>query len=269
MSLHRGSWLGYIMGNYVVHGNGLLFLITVKGTQSTAHSSHLLSTLSTYAVVSSSWFVFHGLSYWNLSYMLFTQIKQHARKVMFDSLGLVDFVIRLMNFVPYLPNVQSNFIVITNWLFFRLVKITFRLLHASYSFKTDFSLLPDKVFNCVLLCDRYKFNKYKIISVDKIYFCTMIKWSLFSLFRNLMVIMTSVLKMFFSFYWLYKGKQLKQVKATLYTSYHSQVYPLLCTVYIFFYSYNKFWICGLHPKGENYPDLFYFILLASPKNQKT
>ena len=94
----------------------------------------------------------------------------------------------------------------------------------------------------------------------------MIKWSVFSLFRNLMVIMTSVLKMFFSFYWLYKGKQLKQVKATLYTSYHSQVYPLLCTVYTCFYSYDKFWICGLHPKGENYPD--YFILLALPKNQK-
>jgi len=138
MSLLRGSWLGYIMGN-VFHGNGLLFLITVKGTQSTVHPSHLLSTLSTYAGVSSSWFVFHGLSCWNLRYMLFTQIKQHARKVMFDSLGLVDFVIRLMNFVLYLPNVQSNFIVITNWLFFRLVIIiTFQLVHASYSFKTDF-----------------------------------------------------------------------------------------------------------------------------------
>ena len=122
------------------------------------------------------------------------------------------------------------------------------------------------MFNCVLLCGRYKFNKYRIISVDKIYFCTMIKWSVFSLFRNLMVIMTSVLKMFFSFYWLYKGKQLKQVKATLYTSYHPQVFPLLCTVYTCFYSYNKFLICGLHPKGENYPD--YFILLALPKNQK-
>ena len=81
-----------------------------------------------------------------------------------------------------------------------------------------------------------------------------------------MVIMTSVLKMFFSFYLLYKGKQLKQVKATLYSSYLSHVYPLLCTVYTCFYSYNKFLICGLHPKGENYPD--YFILLAFPKNQK-
>ena len=105
----------------------------------TVHPSHLLSTLSTYAGVSSSWFVFHGLSYWNLSFMFFTQIKQHARKVMFESLWLVDFVIMLMNFVFFLPNVQSNFIVnITNWLFFRLVKITFRLVHASYSFKTDF-----------------------------------------------------------------------------------------------------------------------------------
>ena len=105
----------------------------------TVHPSHLLSTLSTYAGVSSSWFVFHGLSYWKISYMFFTQIKQHARKVMFESLWLVDFVIRLMNFVFFLPNVQSNFIVnITNWLFFRLVKITFRLVHASYSFKTDF-----------------------------------------------------------------------------------------------------------------------------------
>ena len=96
----------------------------------------------------------------------------------------------------------------------------------------------------------------------------MIKWSVFSLFRNLMVIMTSVLKMFFSFYWLYKGKQLKQVKATLYTSYLSHVYPLLCTVYTCFYSYNKVWICGLHPKEEKLSWLFYFVLLASPNNQK-
>ena len=102
MSLHRGSWLDYIMGN-VFHGNGLLFVITVKGTQSTVHPSHLLSTLSMYAGVSSSRFFFHGLSYWNLSYILFTEIKQNAWKVMFDSLGLVDFVIRLMNFVLYLP----------------------------------------------------------------------------------------------------------------------------------------------------------------------
>ena len=103
------------------------------------HPSHLLSTLSTYAAVSSSWFVFRGLSYWNLSYMLFTQIKQHARKVMFDSSGLVDFVIRLMNFVLYLPMcILLNSIEITNWLFLRLVKITFRLVHDSYSFKTDF-----------------------------------------------------------------------------------------------------------------------------------
>ena len=38
MSLHRGSWLDYIMGN-VFHGNGLLFLITVKSTQNTVHPS--------------------------------------------------------------------------------------------------------------------------------------------------------------------------------------------------------------------------------------
>ena len=133
MSLHRGSWLGYIMGN-VFYGNGLLFLITVKGTQSTVHPWHLLSTLSTYAGVSSSWFVFHGLSCWNLSYILCTEIKQQ-----FESLGLVDFVMRLMNFVLYLPMcILLNSIVITNWLFLRLVKITFRLVHASYSFKTDF-----------------------------------------------------------------------------------------------------------------------------------
>ena len=50
----------------------------------------------------------------------------------------MDFVIRLMNFVLYLPNVQLNFVVTANRLFFRVVKITFRLVHASYSFKTDF-----------------------------------------------------------------------------------------------------------------------------------
>ena len=125
------------------------------------------------------------------------------------------------------------------------------------------------MFNCVLLCGRYKFNKYRIISVDKIYFCTMIKWSVFSFFRNLMVIMTSVLKMFFSFYWLYKGKQLKQVKATMYTSYHSQVYPLLCTVYTCFYSYNKFWICGLHSQEEKLCWSFYFISFAKEPKTKT
>ena len=38
MSLYRGSWLDYIMGN-VFHGNGLLFLITVKSTQNTVHPS--------------------------------------------------------------------------------------------------------------------------------------------------------------------------------------------------------------------------------------
>ena len=38
MSLHRGSWLDYIMGN-VFHGNGLLFLITLKSTQNTVHPS--------------------------------------------------------------------------------------------------------------------------------------------------------------------------------------------------------------------------------------
>ena len=38
MSLYRGSWLDYIMG-YVFHGNGLLFLITVKSTQNTVHPS--------------------------------------------------------------------------------------------------------------------------------------------------------------------------------------------------------------------------------------
>ena len=125
------------------------------------------------------------------------------------------------------------------------------------------------MFNCVLLCGRSKFYKYKIISVDKIYCFTMIKWSVFSFFRNLMVIMTSVLKMFFSFYWLYKGKQLKQVKATLYTSYHSQVYPLLCTVYTCFYSYSKFWICGLHSKEEKLCWSFYFISFAKEPKTKT
>ena len=96
----------------------------------------------------------------------------------------------------------------------------------------------------------------------------MIKWSVFSLFRNLMVIMTSVLKMFFSFYWLYKGKQLKQVKATLYTSYLS-LYPLYIPCYVqsilVFILIINFESVDYIQKRKNYPDyfiLFYFISFA-------
>ena len=64
MSLHRGSWLGYIMGN-IFHGNDLLFLITVKGTQNTVHPLHLLSTLSMQVLVQADLFFVASVVYTN------------------------------------------------------------------------------------------------------------------------------------------------------------------------------------------------------------
>ena len=66
-----------------------------------------------------------------------------AKKVVSDSLGLVDFAIRLVNSVHNLPNWQVIFgrIQITEELqsillitfFLRLVEMTFRLVHVRYS----------------------------------------------------------------------------------------------------------------------------------------
>ena len=69
---------------------------------------------------------------------------QHAKKVVCNSLGPVDFAIRLLNSVLNLhdgqviffwgnSNYRRNVINPAHQIFFRLVEMTFRLLHASYS----------------------------------------------------------------------------------------------------------------------------------------
>ena len=62
---------------------------------------------------------------------------QHAKKVVSNNLGPVDFAIRLVNSVLNLPDGQVIFFLgNSNYrrnVFFRLVEMTFRLLHASYS----------------------------------------------------------------------------------------------------------------------------------------
>ena len=69
---------------------------------------------------------------------------QHAKKVVSDNLGPVDFAIRLLNSVLNLPdgqvifflensNYRGNVINPAHQLFFRLVEMLFRLVQASYS----------------------------------------------------------------------------------------------------------------------------------------
>ena len=69
---------------------------------------------------------------------------QHAKKVVSNNLGPVDFAIRLVNSVLNLPdgqvifflgnsNYRRNAINPAHQIFFRLVEMTFRLVHASYS----------------------------------------------------------------------------------------------------------------------------------------
>ena len=69
---------------------------------------------------------------------------QHAKKVVSDNLGPVDFAIRLLNSVLNLPdgqvifflensNYRVNVINPAHQLFFRLVEMLFRLVQASYS----------------------------------------------------------------------------------------------------------------------------------------
>ena len=70
------------------------------------------------------------------------QYDQRAKKVVSDSLGLVDFTIGLVNSVLNLPDGQWFFWRNSNWgtvinpahqIFFRLVEMTFGLVHARYS----------------------------------------------------------------------------------------------------------------------------------------
>ena len=69
---------------------------------------------------------------------------QHAKKVVSNNLGPVDFAIRLVNSVLNLPdgqvifflgnsNYRRNVINPAHQIFFRLVEMTFGLVHASYS----------------------------------------------------------------------------------------------------------------------------------------
>ena len=65
---------------------------------------------------------------------------QHAKKVVPDSPGLVDFVIRLVNSVLNLPNGQVKFFnkrtvksILLTKTFLGLVEITFWLVNASFS----------------------------------------------------------------------------------------------------------------------------------------
>ena len=69
---------------------------------------------------------------------------QHAKKVVSDNLGPVDFAIRLLNSVLNLPdgqvifflensNYRRNVINPAHQLFFRLVEMLFSLVQASYS----------------------------------------------------------------------------------------------------------------------------------------
>ena len=71
-------------------------------------------------------------------------VSQCAKKVVSDSLGLVDFAIGLVIPILNLPNVQTNFwggnsnhrrtvINAHQNFFFGLVEMTFGLVHASYS----------------------------------------------------------------------------------------------------------------------------------------
>ena len=75
---------------------------------------------------------------WHALYIL------HTKKVLSDSLGLEDFSIGLVTFVPSLPDGQVNFFensnyrrtVYSNLLIKKLlglVKVMFGLVHASYS----------------------------------------------------------------------------------------------------------------------------------------
>ena len=74
----------------------------------------------------------------------FYKIKQRAKKVVSDSLGLVDFAIGLVNSVPNLPDRQVKFFeefrLQKNWeinllvkTFLRLVEMTFGLVNVSFS----------------------------------------------------------------------------------------------------------------------------------------
>ena len=65
---------------------------------------------------------------------------QHAKKVVPDSPGLVDFVIRLVNSVPNLPNGQVKFFnkrtvksILLTKTFLGLAEIMFWLVNASFS----------------------------------------------------------------------------------------------------------------------------------------
>ena len=72
-----------------------------------------------------------------------TSNKQRAKKVVSHSVGLVDFAIGLVNFVFNLPDGQVSEIFLgirmtevinpAHKIFFRLVEMTFGLVHASYS----------------------------------------------------------------------------------------------------------------------------------------
>ena len=101
---------------------------------------------------------------------------QRAKKVASDSPGLVDFAIGLVNSVFNLPDGQVIFFRNSNnrrtvinpahQIFFRLVEMTFGLVHASYSLpqwqavKLTFFVLPD----CQGLIRNVSFKKFHLNS---------------------------------------------------------------------------------------------------------